>query len=142
MKRAAALVPFSWDHHHELVHARRLVAAADGSPEDRLEAARAYVTSFFAETVEHFRREEEELFPLYVRYAGRTALLERILDEHMQLHGLARALRTHVAAGEVAAAEVRTLGTLLHDHVRAEESELFEELQRVVPESALGTPSA
>jgi hypothetical protein len=34
--------------------------------------ASAYVDAFFAETVEHFRREEEILFPLYVRHAGST----------------------------------------------------------------------
>ena len=32
---------------------------------------------------------------------------------------------------------LETLGTLLHDHVRLEERELFEEIQRVVPEEEL-----
>jgi hemerythrin-like domain-containing protein len=137
MRRMAELAPFSADHHHELVQARRLLQATDATPGDRLETARAYVTVFFAQTVEHFRREEEQLFPLYVRHAGRTALLERILDEHMQLHGLVRALRTHVVAGNVEPEEVAILGTLLRDHVRAEERELFEHLQQVVSEHEL-----
>jgi len=139
MNRHPALVPFSHDHHHELAHAHRLRKAADGDAAARLAAADAYVATFFSETVEHFRREEEELFPLYVRHAGTTALLERILREHMQLHGLARALRTEAEAGDVAPETLRSLGELLHDHVRVEERELFEDIQRAVPPAELET---
>lgn len=135
--RVVALAPFSEDHERELGHARRLLSAADDGPEERLAAARAYVAAFFGETVEHFRREEEELFPLYARHGGRRELVERILEEHMQLQGLVRALRTHVVAGDVAAEELRTLGSLLLDHVRMEERELFEHIQQVVPEAEL-----
>ena len=137
VRRLAALAPFSEVHQHELVHARRLVRAADAAPEERLAAADAYVQTFFAQTVEHFRREEEELFPLYALHAGSTPTLERVLAEHMQLHGLVRALRTHVAAGEATPNELRALGSLLSDHVRIEERELFDEIQRVVPAAEL-----
>ena len=133
MKRRPALVGLSHDHHHELVQARRLRAAADAGPEDRLAAAAAYVDVFFTDTVAHFRVEEERLFPAYVRVAGTSPLLQRILEEHMQLHGLVRSLRAHVAAGEVSGEELRALGALLHAHVRAEERELFPAI-----ESALG----
>jgi hemerythrin-like domain-containing protein len=137
VKRAAGLLRFSEEHHHELVQARRLLRAAGAGPEERLEAARVYAEAFFSETVDHFRREEEELFPLYVRHAGRTPALERILAEHMQLHGLARALRARVAGGEVEADELRELGSLLAEHVRVEERELFEDVQRAVPAAEL-----
>ena len=138
MRRHPSLVPLSEDHHHELVQARRLLAAAEaGDAEARLAAADAWVRTFFETTVRHFRREEEELFPLYARHAGSTPLLERILAEHMELHGLARALRTAVAAGEVDAERLLELGTLLREHVRLEERELFEEIQRVVPAAEL-----
>ncbi len=134
MKRHPALVPLSDDHHHELVQARRLLRAADGGADDRLGAGSAYVESFFTDTVEHFRREEEELFPIYLRHDGAdVALVERILREHMELHGLARALRAEVAADDVRDQTLRDLGTLLHDHVRLEERELFESIQRLVP---------
>jgi len=92
---------------------------------------------FSTETVEHFRREEEILFPLYVRHAGSTAVLERILREHMELHGLVRALRAGAVAGEIPPEALRTLGGLLHDHVRVEERELFEEIERIVPAAEL-----
>ena len=138
MKRHRALVPLSEDHHHELVQARRLLAAADsGDAGARLAAGVSYVDGFFETTVHHFRREEEELFPLYTRHAGKTPLLERILAEHMQLHGLARALRADVAAQDVPGERLRELGSLLREHVRVEERELFEEIQRVVPAEEL-----
>jgi len=55
----------------------------------------------------------------------------------MELHGLARELRAQVAAGEVEPETLATLGALLHDHVRLEERELFEEIQRAVPDEQL-----
>ena len=138
MKRHPALAPLSDDHHHELVEARRLRAAAEAGPEERLAVSAAYVELFFTETVEHFRREEDELFPVYLRRDGAdAALVEQVLREHMELHGLARALRTGVAAGDVPAETLRELGSLLSDHVRLEERELFEAIQRVVPSSEL-----
>lgn len=137
MKRHPALVGLSHDHHHELVQARRLRLAAEAEPDERLAAAAAYVELFFAETVRHFRDEEEELFPLYARRAGETPLLRRILQEHMQLHGLARALRAEVAGGEVAPDSVRRLGDLLHAHVRAEERELFPAIEAALTDDDL-----
>ena len=133
MKRHPALVALSEDHHHELVQARRLLAAAEAEPEQRLPAARAYVDLFFTETVEHFRREEETVFPLYARQPeADSELLERILREHMELHGLARALRAEAVAGDVSRETLTQLGSLLRAHVRLEERELFEDVQRIV----------
>jgi hemerythrin-like domain-containing protein len=103
----------------------------------RLAVASAYVDAFFTETVEHFRREEEVLFPLYARHAGSTPVLERILREHLELHGLVRALRAAAAAGDIPPETLRTLGDLLRDHVRVEECELFEEIERIVPAAEL-----
>ena len=137
MKRHPALVPLSEEHQHELAHARRLLRAAGAGPEQRLAVASAYVDAFFAETVEHFRREEEILFPLYARHAGSTPVLERILREHMDLHGLVRALRAAAAAGDIPPETLRRLGDLLHDHVGVEERELFEEIERIVPAAEL-----
>lgn len=138
MKRHPALVALSDDHHHELVQARRLLRAAEAGPGERLESARVYVEAFFTDTVDHFRREEETVFPLYARQAAADSeLLGRILREHMELHGLARALRAEVTAGDVSAATLAELGELLRDHVRLEERELFEDVQRVVPPAQL-----
>jgi len=137
VKRHPALASLSREHHHELSLARGLRRAAAAAPEQRLAAAAAYVDQFFGPTADHFRLEEEVVFPVYTRHAGRTALVERILREHMELQGLARELRAQVAAGAVSAETLTALGTLLHDHVRIEERELFEDIQRVVPSAEL-----
>lgn len=137
MKRHPGLAELSREHHQELVLARSLTRAADALPEERLAAATTYVEQFFGPTAEHFRREEEVVFPVYVRHAGQTALVDRILREHMELHGLARELRAQVTAGDVSPETLATLGSLLYDHVRLEERELFEEIQRVVPDAEL-----
>ncbi len=138
VKRHPALVALSDDHHHELVQARRLLAAAEAGSQERLAAAAAYTEIFFTDTVEHFRREEETVFPLYARQAAADhELLARVLREHMELHGLARALRAEVAADDVPGGTLRALGTLLRSHVRLEERELFEDMQRVVPGAEL-----
>jgi iron-sulfur cluster repair protein YtfE (RIC family) len=137
VRRHSPLVLLSEEHHHELAHARRLRRAAGAGSEERLAVASAYVDAFFTETVEHFRREEEILFPLYQRHAGSTSVLERILREHMELHGLVRALRAEAAAGDIPPEALKTLGDLLHDHVRVEERELFEEIERIVPAAEL-----
>ena len=55
----------------------------------------------------------------------------------MELHGLARALRAEVAAGDVSGETLAELGALLRSHVRLEERELFEDLQRIVPPAQL-----
>ena len=137
MKRHPALAELSREHHHELSLARGLRRAATAPPEQRLAAATAYVEQFFGPTTDHFRREEEVVFPLYARHAGPTPLVERILREHMELQRpRARAARPG-GGGEVEPETLDALGTLLHDHVRLEERELFEEIQRVVPDAEL-----
>jgi hemerythrin-like domain-containing protein len=137
VKRHPGLAELSREHHQELVLARSLKRAAGAAPQERLTAAASYVEQFFGPTAAHFRREEEVVFPVYVRHAGQTALVDRILREHMELHGLALELRAHVAAGEVPSETLAALGSLLYDHVRLEERELFEEIQRVVPDAEL-----
>ena len=72
-----------------------------------------------------------------MRHAGSAPVLERILREHMQLHGLVRALRAAAAAGAIPPEALRTLGELLHAHVRVEERELFKEIERIVPAAEL-----
>ncbi len=133
MKRHPALVALSRDHHDELSLARKLRRAAASAPEQRLAVATEYAAQFFGTTTEHFRHEEEVVFPLYARHAGPTPLVDRILREHMELQGLARELRSQIAAGEVEPQTLEALGALLTEHVRLEERELFEEIQRVVP---------
>lgn len=121
MKRHPALVPLSHDHHHALVQAKRL-------REEGLPAARAFLRFFRAETTRHFREEEELVFPLL--YGEEPEQLRRALLQHQQLRALARRLRD----GEDVAVE---LADLLAEHIRLEERDLFELIQRLVPAGEL-----
>ncbi|HXV34245.1 MAG TPA: hemerythrin domain-containing protein [Gaiellaceae bacterium] len=135
MKRHRALVPLSHDHHHALVEARRLRRAADG-PEPR-EAGAAFLAFFAAETVHHFREEEELVFPLTVGFDEAREPLVRVLLEHQRLHALVAELEAGLADGGPVADELRQLGELLEAHVRFEERELFPLIERLVAGEAL-----
>lgn len=130
MKRHPALIPFSHDHHHALVQARRLKEAASGSEAERRAAAVAFVEFFRADSVRHFREEEELLFPLL---DPPPPLVERLLVEHVRLHSLVGRMER----GETNPATLKVAGELLEAHVRAEERELFPLLQESVPEDEL-----
>jgi mannose-6-phosphate isomerase-like protein (cupin superfamily) len=121
MKRDAALVPISHDHHRALVQARRL-------RERGLAEAPSFLRFFASETARHFREEEELVFPLL--YADEPEALREVLLQHHRLRVLARRL----GDGEDVTAE---LATLLESHIRLEERELFELVQRSAPDDAL-----
>jgi quercetin dioxygenase-like cupin family protein/hemerythrin-like domain-containing protein len=114
MRRHPALVPLSHDHHHALVQVRRL-------REEGLAAVPAFLRFFAAETTRHFREEEELVFPLL--YGEEPDSLREVLLQHHRLRALARRLRE----GDDVVAEV---ATLLEAHIRLEERDVFELVQR------------
>ena len=61
MKRAAELRSLSEDHHHGLVHARRLREAASGAEGDRVQTARVFLDFWQGETSAHFIMERRML---------------------------------------------------------------------------------
>src|SRR5215216_3438529 len=99
MKRHSALIPFSRDHHDGLVQTLRLRrAAADGDASARLAAAREFVESFRNEERVHLRDEEEELFPLCLRYVqSQPAPLREARVNTCSSRGFARKLEIAVA---------------------------------------------
>jgi hemerythrin len=135
VKRHPALVPLSHDHHHELVRARSLRRAAGADAEGRLAAARPFLDFFARETLRHFRDEEEALFPLL---GLEHPDIVRALREHNEIHGEVRTLRALEAGGEVPPEALERLGSLVEAHVRWEERELFELVQREVAPERLG----
>jgi len=129
MKRHPALTELSRDHHHALVLAMNLQREGihsktfPQSPEEKKAEAKHCYKS---ELVNHFRIEEELLFP-FVRMKNDSLLdlTKRLVHEH-------RLLREYIeqldSAGDVLS-ELDKLGKLLESHVRLEERVLFEEIQ-------------
>ena len=136
MRRRAALVPLSHDHHHALVEARRLRRAVDGS--QPAAAAAEFLRFFGAEIVRHFREEEESLFPLVSGFDEARDPVARALLEHQRLHALAGDLGASLRSGDGAPlALMRELSEVQEAHVRYEERELFPLLERLLGDSDL-----
>lgn len=116
MKRSAFLQPWSREHHAALKLAKACEQATGLDAGRQCEFARQ---AFATELEPHFRSEERELLPLLDE-----ALTIRLLDEHRVLHAAAEALQPD----DVAA--LHAFGKLLSAHVRFEERELFEYIER------------
>lgn len=114
MKRHAALIGLSQDHHHGLVLARRCTSGEASWPE---------VAQLFAAELEpHFQIEERMLLPAL----GSDPLVERTLAEHGELRRMVDEQDS-----------LQAFGALLQAHIRFEERELFERAQAVMTESQL-----
>jgi len=126
MKRHAALLQLSREHHQALKMARQARFASDaGISEAITQAAEAICERFRDELEPHFQAEEKDLLPALTA-AGASNLAQRTLAEHAELRELNRRLAE--PDGETLA----RFATLLNDHVRFEERELFETAQQLL----------
>ena len=144
VKRHPALRDLSEDHHHGLVHARRLVKAADseqepeGSGEAAVQVAREFLQFFEEHTRAHFREEEEVLLPSFANYGDPAQEpIVQMLVEHVHINRLVRRLAHEVAGGKPSGETMRSVGTLLQGHIRLEENVVFPLIERAMPEDAL-----
>jgi len=120
MKRHAALQQLSREHHIALKLARQARFASDSGNPTAIGEAAEKINALFAEALEpHFQIEEADLLPALAA-AGQQALVARVLDEHAEL----RALNQQLSAAD--GSKLSRFGSLLNDHVRFEERELFE----------------
>lgn len=129
LRRHAALVELSRDHHHVLVQAQALKRAAredSGTPAGR-DALDAYLRFHAAEIRGHMADEEDVLLPLCGALDAPGA--RRIVDEHREIDALTAALRQARDSGGDPRATLLALGELLDDHVRFEERAFFMRVQ-------------
>jgi hypothetical protein len=126
MLRDPSLIPLSHQHHNGLalcVLTRRSLAA-DPSPGNIDRLARRVIDRYELELVNHFEIEEQVLFPV----CGPLPLIERLVGEHRAIEALVARLR-----GEPSAALLEEFCAMLSGHIRSEENELFEKIQRTLP---------
>jgi hemerythrin-like domain-containing protein len=130
MLRDASLIPLSHHHQHGLAQClmTRQSLAADGSVENVAMLARRIVRTYEQELANHFEIEEQVLFPA----CGEKLLIEQLLREHRALEDLIARLRAAPSA-----ALLEQYCALLSGHIRREESELFERVQRDVTRETL-----
>jgi hemerythrin-like domain-containing protein len=129
MKRAEALRPLSREHLKALLAAKSLREAGDLE-----DATRSFLEFWRGEGRHHFRVEEEVLLPTWAMHAPiDRPRVARMLEEHLAIRRAALRLE----AGEVPLEELPEIGTLLHDHVRFEERELFPIIEEALDAEAL-----
>ena len=128
MKRQAALIPLSREHHDALSYARQAVAASQGQHADtvRLRTLALWDSSIAA----HLATEEASLLPALAA-AGAGDEAARAFAQHQQLRQLMARLRD----GEPDA--LAEWGEAMREHVRYEERVLFPLAQRLLDLDAL-----
>jgi iron-sulfur cluster repair protein YtfE (RIC family) len=125
--RHPSLVPLSHDHHHGLALALRCRKQALGQlkpmgAEGLRERAREFREFFAQNLVNHFRAEEEVLFPqLAARLPESRVIIDLLLREHEEIASAIPNLDAEIGLAKL----VFDLGDLLERHIRKEERELF-----------------
>jgi hemerythrin-like domain-containing protein len=137
MLRDKNLIPLSRQHQHALALCLRIDRAVQAGEAD-LEAWQAEIQQVFEQEIGfHFAAEEKELFPAAARFPELKPLVEELLTGHTIL----RDLFSRAAARTLRVAGLQVLVEKLASHIRKEERQLFEEMQKVMkPEelAALG----
>jgi len=130
MLRDPSLIPLSHQHHNGLalcVLLRRSLAA-DSSPENLAKLAQRVIDRYDLELINHFAIEEEVLFPA----CRPIPLIDQLVREHRAIEALVTEIRKAPSA-----AVLEQFCALLSSHIRQEESELFEQIQRTLPREVL-----
>ncbi len=138
MLRDKNLIPLSHQHQHVLALCVRVDRAVQAGEVD-LEAWQAEIQQIFEQEIAiHFAAEEEELFPAAARFPQVKPLVEELVAEHTAL----RDFFARAAGRALDGAGLQTFVEKLAVHIRKEERQLFEEMQRLMsPQelAALGT---
>jgi hemerythrin-like domain-containing protein len=140
MRRSAALASLSRDHHEALVLAQKLRRATPATVTTSRESFLAY---WQAHGQNHFRLEEEILFPAYAAHGDpHHALIARALCDHVAIRHHAQALAgaaepTLAGAVEPTLDALHELGHQLAAHVRLEERRVFPLIEQAMPSDEL-----
>ena len=133
MLRDKSLIPLSHQHQHALALCVRLDRALQAGPVD-VEAWRDEIERIVEQEIKtHFAAEEKEVFPL----ADGFPELQPIVKELLAEHDLLRSLFQQVANRTLEASGLREFADTLAQHIRKEERQLFEGLQRVLSQQKM-----
>lgn len=141
MKRHDSFIPLSREHHDGLLLATRLQQGRNALLRlwsHDLQWQAGYVVQFFDDHLEnHFRTEEEIIFPLAEKYfrTDQEPIIRRLAEEHCELKELVAFLR-HPEEKKLECTLVR-FGEILERHIRSEERELFPMCEESFPKEYL-----
>lgn len=134
MKRAKQLQPLSRQHHLGL----NISSHAKECHDDSEEIAKHWqiLSSYLADMQDHFRIEDNlisnALQPYQSNHSGVASTLDTLEQQHKQLHEL-----TVNIDHKITVAQVKQLATVLYDHLRFEERELFPIVEKYLTEDEL-----
>ncbi|HST10482.1 MAG TPA: hemerythrin domain-containing protein [Terriglobales bacterium] len=126
MLRDKSLIPLSRQHQHALALCVRISRAPLATARE-VQAWQSEVEQHFAlEIQHHFAAEEKDVFPVARQYADLVPLVQELLAEHARLRGYFEQARMRALDGPA----LRQFAELLSAHIRKEERQLFEEMQK------------
>jgi hemerythrin-like domain-containing protein len=135
MLRHKSLIPLSHQHQHALALCVR-VARAQPIAEADLPAWQEEIERLFEQEITvHFAAEEQIVFPAAEKFRQLRPLVEELLLDHAAL----RELFSHAQAQTVTANTLGSLAQKLSEHIRKEERQLFEQLQKLLSPEDLTT---
>ncbi len=138
MLRDKNLIPLSHQHQHALALCVRIDRAIQAGQVDMLAWQTEIQQIFIGEVRAHFEAEERELFPVALHFAELGPLVDELLSEHTLLRdyfGLATE-RT------MDPAKLHDFAKKLSAHIRKEERQLFEALQKILDPEELARVGA
>lgn len=137
MKRHASLYTLSHDHHQGLILAQQLKKGAPqykGMP-STLQGKKEYTLQFYkTELVQHFKDEEEILFPSVNK---KNEIVDRLISEVISEHRRMEELVEELTGSDNIEDILDDFGILLEKHIRKEERELFFEIEKVLTDDEL-----
>jgi hemerythrin-like domain-containing protein len=128
MLRDKNLIPLSQQHQHALALCVRLDRALQ-TGDVQVDAWQAEIQQSFEQEIRvHFAAEEKEVFPAAARFLELHPLIGELLAEH----GVLRGLFAQAASRSLGVTGLRRFADALSRHIRREERELFESMQRLM----------
>lgn len=138
MLRDPNLIPLSRQHQHALALCVRLDRAIQAEEVD-IEIWQAEIQQQFeSEIAIHFAAEEKELFPAAARFHELRKVVDELLAEHMVL----RDYFARATARSLDQPSLANFSEKLVQHIRKEERQLFEGMQKVMTSQALAALGA
>jgi hemerythrin-like domain-containing protein len=133
MLRDKSLIPLSHQHQHALALCVRLDRALQAG-EVNPEVWQAEIQQIFEQEIGiHFAAEEKEVFPTAAKFPELMPVVNELLAEHAIL----RNLFAESVNRKLNPASLRKLADTLAGHIRKEERQLFEGLQKLMGQGDL-----
>jgi iron-sulfur cluster repair protein YtfE (RIC family) len=115
--------------------------AAVETEDVRRSQATEFLGFYAAETLTHFREEEETVFPLIIGETEAQEHLTRVMLDHLRIHSLVGVLRRESQGGHASSGAMTDIADALENHIRFEEKTLFPMIERLASDSELRTLS-